>query len=1207
MTEPPLKKHRPEEAGSSANGKGLSLPLPSRRQAGRDEHPCSLEVTQLDAWYRENKACFALPAAKKLMHQGQLSVMFAGGADGGIGFHVNRASEFYFQLRGTMYIPTIQHGTRKVVRIDPGHVFLLPSCVPHCSQRPEKDSLGLVIQRERSEDELSSVNFFANFETCSEMVFQRAFKGDRLKDELVPILEGYHASDGKRTGQASPTDLDARVKSDGKIDVPDPFNLSLWLASHEEELASGKPLNLFEGHPDKEFEILVAGGETSTFPASKLERWIYQIRGHATIELNGHEVSVSPGSCCVVPKGVPLVMRRADRALTMIVQQDPDGNRAHYEAMTADAGVAAAPANRHLDVRSARSLAVCRALMGRVIIAGAGPVGAAMACVFRRQGFEVDIYERYEDLREKPLNARRSINLVLARRGLRLAAFLGLRDDLLKRAIPVHGRMIHKDGEEHYQAYGHEHECNYSIDRGDLNAFWLEQAVKAGARVHFQKRLLKFDLEEGWIEFEATKAADASKVDHRRDVAVEAAGNSSVERIEGAKLLVACDGAGSVVRETLVKEGKLQQKQNFLEWGYKEVMFPAGPDGQYTMAKNALHIWPRGDHFLMGLANPDGSFTGTMYADSEGGRPDGTTLKGLPVPGEELHKCGSTPQSAGTRPTLQGTSKDLATARSFFEKHYSDVIPLIGGDEGIKRYCENPAGMLGNVRVDKYFVAGRRMHVALAGDACHAVVPFFGQGVQSGFEDCYVMGQCLQAVRQGELPATTLACIEEYSKSRVPDCWALRELAIDNMTEMGTKVGDEQFRLGKAIESRLETELAHKYRTRYALVCYSYNRYSSVLEAGKMQSQIVQELLQNSDVKKAEDLDIELAEKLIDEKLAPVFRQLNMSLDLDGKGRTPALTYRAKRLDSDPTPKSGGCPFGFGRQVSPSDSPSEHMQKTEREITESMLGMRNKCEMTYSQYLRLDKICDAQEPRMVPQNHDEMLFIVMHQTAELWFKQIEHELVEAIKLLREDFLPQVCKILARVKAIQNVLYQQWPVLATMTPDEFAGFRPALGQASGFQSAGYRAFEFLLGNKSRAMISYHTRDQDAVARLKGLLHMPSIYDEFLHYLSRLGLDIPDEVLHRDVTVPWESHPQVVEALKVVYTNKEKYLEAYDLAEKLVDIEENVSLWRYRHLMTVTRIIGDKSMGTGGSSGVGFLRQMVDHHFFPDLMAVRATLF
>lgn len=263
--------------------------------------------------------------------------------------------------------------------------------------------------------------------------------------------------------------------------------------------------------------------------------------------------------------------------------------------------------------------------------------------------------------------------------------------------------------------------------------------------------------------------------------------------------------------------------------------------------------------------------------------------------------------------------------------------------------------------------------------------------------------------------------------------------------------------------------------------------------------------------------------------------------------------------------------------------------------------------MTYSEYLQLDKVLSAQRPAQVdPPAHDELLFIVMHQTKELWLKMLGHELREAIKNIRADELSQAIKIMSRVKGILVVMYQQWPVLATMTPNDYQKFRGALGSASGFQSAGYRSVEFLLGNKDAAMLGYHVQDDKAYELLEDLLNGNSIYDEFLAFLKRRGLTIPDDVLNRDRTRAFGSHPAIVDAVTKIYDEPEKYWGAYDFAEKLVDIDESMSHWRYRHYMTVSRFIAG-AKGTGGSSGTAFLQKMVDHRFFPDLWEARGHLY
>lgn len=260
---------------------------------------------------------------------------------------------------------------------------------------------------------------------------------------------------------------------------------------------------------------------------------------------------------------------------------------------------------------------------------------------------------------------------------------------------------------------------------------------------------------------------------------------------------------------------------------------------------------------------------------------------------------------------------------------------------------------------------------------------------------------------------------------------------------------------------------------------------------------------------------------------------------------------------------------------------------------------------TYSTYLRLDRLLSAQEPLSDPAHHDELLFIIQHQTTELWFKLIIHELRAAMACIADDDLEPSFKILARVKHIQTLLFDQWNVLSTLTPTEYSQFRSVLGSGSGFQSVQYRWVEFLLGNKDRRMIEMHRHDPEAVEQLTAALEAPSIYDEFLRHLARRGLPIPQHVLDRDITTPHKSDPGVVEALRQIYAEPNDRWDAYEMCEKLVDIEEHFSLWRFRHVRVVERVIGFKT-GTGGSSGVPFLRKMVDHTFFPELWEVRTHL-
>lgn len=264
-----------------------------------------------------------------------------------------------------------------------------------------------------------------------------------------------------------------------------------------------------------------------------------------------------------------------------------------------------------------------------------------------------------------------------------------------------------------------------------------------------------------------------------------------------------------------------------------------------------------------------------------------------------------------------------------------------------------------------------------------------------------------------------------------------------------------------------------------------------------------------------------------------------------------------------------------------------------------------KDEMTYARYLKLDTLLSSQSPLSSPAHHDEMLFIIIHQAGELWFKLMIHELRAAMAAVRADDLGTSFKILARVKHVQSLLIHQWDVLATLTPSEYTQFRDVLGSGSGFQSVQYRVVEFLLGNKDERMIHVQRHDPAAVAELERAIHEPSIYDEFLSYLDRHGFDVPKDVLERDRTKPYEANEGVVAVLKEIYTNPEKNWDAYEMAEKLVDVGEQFGFWRFRHMQVVERIIGYKT-GTGGSSGVAFLRQMIDHRFFPELWSVRTHL-
>ena len=261
--------------------------------------------------------------------------------------------------------------------------------------------------------------------------------------------------------------------------------------------------------------------------------------------------------------------------------------------------------------------------------------------------------------------------------------------------------------------------------------------------------------------------------------------------------------------------------------------------------------------------------------------------------------------------------------------------------------------------------------------------------------------------------------------------------------------------------------------------------------------------------------------------------------------------------------------------------------------------------MTYPEYLRLDRLLGAQQPLSDPPHHDELLFIIQHQVTELWFKLILHELRAAIRFIRADKLNPCFKILARIRLIQRQLFEQWGVLETLTPSEYLQFRYVLGGASGLQSHQYRMIEYLLGNKDAERLAMFEYDPDIYRQVREVLFSPGIYDEFLCHLSRRGYAVPATCVERDWSRPHERNEALVTVFKGIYDDPERNWDAYALCEKLVDVEEQFQLWRFRHMKTVERIIGYKR-GTGGSAGVPFLKEIIHKSFFPELVDVRTRI-
>jgi tryptophan 2,3-dioxygenase len=276
---------------------------------------------------------------------------------------------------------------------------------------------------------------------------------------------------------------------------------------------------------------------------------------------------------------------------------------------------------------------------------------------------------------------------------------------------------------------------------------------------------------------------------------------------------------------------------------------------------------------------------------------------------------------------------------------------------------------------------------------------------------------------------------------------------------------------------------------------------------------------------------------------------------------------------------------------------------TEQIVHDEKAQLDFSASMSYTDYLSLDQILTAQHPRSPA--HDELLFIVQHQTSELWMKLMLHELRAAIRAIAEDDLSSAFKMLARVSRIMEQLVHAWDVLATMTPPEYSAMRPYLGASSGFQSWQYRCIEFALGNKNAAMLKPHAHRPELLAEVEAAWRAPSLYDEALRLLARRGLDVPADHLERDWSKPYEASDGVEQAWLVAYREPRKHWELYQLGEELTDLEDAFRLWRFRHVTTVERVIGFKR-GTGGTGGVSYLRKMLDVVLFPEIWKLRTDL-
>lgn len=420
----------------------------------------------------------------------------------------------------------------------------------------------------------------------------------------------------------------------------------------------------------------------------------------------------------------------------------------------------------------------------KIVIVGGGLVGAMAACFLGRRGFEVEVFESRVDLRTHDISAGRSINLALANRGIYPLEQLGLMDQVREMMIPMRGRMIHDlQGTQNFQPYGQrDDEVIYSISRGDLNRLLLDAAEATGnVTVHFLHRLESIDFAHNRAHF----------VNEETDTAVEI----------GFRRLIGADGAGSRVREILIAAQDGSCSTEHLDHSYKELEIPAGSNGAFKIEKNALHIWPRGGFMLIALPNLDGSFTVTLF---------------LPNQGE----------------TSFAALQSRESVNAFFQEHFPGVDALMPGL--VDDFFANPTGKLGTVRCSPWHIADKAV---LIGDAAHAIVPFHGQGMNCGFEDCVVLDQCIE--QHGTDWHQVFA---EYDRLRAPNGNAIADMALENYVEMRDSVNDPQFLLKKAIGFELQKRWPELFTPRYGMVMFQRIPYVEAQRRGVINQRILDEL-----------------------------------------------------------------------------------------------------------------------------------------------------------------------------------------------------------------------------------------------------------------------------------------------------------------------------------------------------------------------------
>lgn len=439
----------------------------------------------------------------------------------------------------------------------------------------------------------------------------------------------------------------------------------------------------------------------------------------------------------------------------------------------------------------------------KITILGAGLVGSLLAILLRRRGYDVTVFERRSDMRKAAIGAGRSINLAMSTRGWKALELAGLKQDIESLAIPMKGRFLHlQDGSTAFQAYGRNAEAIYSVSRGELNKRLMTLAEQAGARILFNKRCQKVDVVSNKIYLEdvVDNSNASSQVQH-----------PSADKLEEvqADLLFGADGAFSALRTAYSHSDRVSSAQDYIEYGYKELNIEPGTETPWRMEKNALHIWPRGKFMLIALPNTDGSFTCTLFMPFEGEQNSFSALN----------------------------SEDKI--KEFFELNFADVLPLM--PDYLAQFQRNPVASLITTYISQWH-KGRNS--ALIGDAAHAIVPFYGQGMNAGFEDCSVLDGLLTELGEdwGEI-------LQRFQERRKPNGDAVAALALLNFTEMRDKVADPVFLERKKIEKEIGLLYPEEFTSVYELVSFTHTPYATAMKCIAAQDALLGEIMSHGDFK----------------------------------------------------------------------------------------------------------------------------------------------------------------------------------------------------------------------------------------------------------------------------------------------------------------------------------------------------------------------